>query len=355
MKFSILIPVYNVENYISECLDSILSQTLNDYEIICVNDGSTDNSGKICEDYRLRFPDKIKVIHKKNQGLISARRLGIKNAEGDYVCFLDSDDFIVRNYLDILYKEIILNKPDIIIFGYERVDEYGNTLCKVQPSLPVGLYSGTQIKEIKDRVVFTSELNNLCFKCVKTDILDKEVDYAKLFYVSSGEDLIQSLPLLDKAKSISIINHCLYLYRTNPNGMTNSRLSIQNINSWLAMYSVLCEYAERWDYFESLYRQRFGLILNSILLRLITNRFASDVYKREDYILLVERLFKKDFQDELKLYKPLKMLSKERIFRCLLLFKQRSLILSFITILGGIYSILKHYKSMSYGHHRAIS
>lgn len=340
MKFSILIPVYNVENYISECLDSILSQTLNDYEIICVNDGSTDNSGKICEDYRLRFPDKIKVIHKKNQGLISARRLGIKNAEGDYVCFLDSDDFIVRNYLDILYKEIILNKPDIIIFGYERVDEYGNTLCKVLPPLSSGLYSGTQIKEIRDKVVLTSELNNLCFKCVKAEIIDKEVDYSKLFHVSSGEDLVQSLPIFDKATSISVTEDCLYLYRSNPNSITNTRISINTIDSLLAMYSVLCEYAERWGYPESVYRKRFGLILNSIVSNLITNRFVRTIYNPKEYSLIVERILEADFQQELRLYRPLRFLSKGTIFKSIFLLRSQRAILLCIKSLSFINSLL---------------
>lgn len=93
--FSIIVPVYNVEHYLGECIDSVISQTYEDYEIILIDDGSTDNSGSICDLYKKRFDNKIKVIHQKNGGLSKARNTGIFYAQGIYIIFLDSDDYFL--------------------------------------------------------------------------------------------------------------------------------------------------------------------------------------------------------------------------------------------------------------------
>ena len=90
MKFSVLIPVYNVEGYLEKCLDSIINQNFDDYEIIIVDDGSTDQSGVLCDTYRKRYPNKITVIHKKNEGLMLARRDAIRMAKGEYFIFVDT-------------------------------------------------------------------------------------------------------------------------------------------------------------------------------------------------------------------------------------------------------------------------
>ena len=115
-KFSIIIPVYNVENYIKKCLDSVFSQSFKDYEVIVVNDGTKDNSMEIVKDY------KVKVINQKNQGLSAARNTGVKEAKGDYLLFLDSDDYYEKDLL----KEInnsLKNNPDVVRFQIQDVKE----------------------------------------------------------------------------------------------------------------------------------------------------------------------------------------------------------------------------------------
>lgn len=115
-KISIVIPVYNVENYLSKCLESVVSQTLLDIEIICVDDGTKDQSCRIVENYQ-RYDNRITLIHKSNGGLSSARNVGMQHANGSYICFLDSDDYIEPNACERLYMEILENSPDIISFG----------------------------------------------------------------------------------------------------------------------------------------------------------------------------------------------------------------------------------------------
>ncbi len=137
-KISVIIPVYNVENYLRECVDSVLNQTFSDYEIILVDDGSTDISGKICDKYAVK-DDRVNVIHKKNGGLSNARNVGLKKAVGEYIYFLDSDDYIKTDALEKLYNTAISEKADVVFFdgdvfftdckpfevmGYERGRKY---------------------------------------------------------------------------------------------------------------------------------------------------------------------------------------------------------------------------------------
>lgn len=120
-KISIIVPVYNVEKYLERCLDSILSQSFNAFELILVNDGSTDNSYKICEKYS--YNDKrIKLINKENGGLSSARNAGIEASQGEYIGFIDSDDYIDKFMYEILYNYAEKNKSDIVICKYKKVD-----------------------------------------------------------------------------------------------------------------------------------------------------------------------------------------------------------------------------------------
>ena len=102
-KISVIVPVYNVEKFIKRCLDSIINQTMRDLEIILVNDGSTDNSGKICDEYA-QLDNRITVIHKENGGLSSARNTGLDVATGEWIAFVDSDDYIEKNMYEVLYE-----------------------------------------------------------------------------------------------------------------------------------------------------------------------------------------------------------------------------------------------------------
>ena len=109
---SVVVPVYNVEQYLKKCLDSIIKQKYNNLEIIIVNDGSTDNSQKICQEY-VKKDKRIKLITQKNQGLSAARNTGIDNAHGKYISFVDSDDYLDLEFINELYNTIIENKSDI--------------------------------------------------------------------------------------------------------------------------------------------------------------------------------------------------------------------------------------------------
>ena len=122
---SIIVPIYNVDSYLRKCFDSIISQTYSDFELILVDDGSTDDSPKICDEYA-RKDDRIIVIHKKNGGVSSARNAGLNVAKGEYIGFIDPDDYIVSEMYECMVNAIEKYKSDMVVCGYDYIDENGN-------------------------------------------------------------------------------------------------------------------------------------------------------------------------------------------------------------------------------------
>lgn len=129
---SVIIPVYNVEKYLSKCIDSVLKQSLKLVEIIIVNDGSTDGSVDIIDDYKNKYPEVIRAFYKENGGLSSARNFAIERAKGEYITFLDSDDYLDHDYLEKLYKVAKENNSDMVCGGQKKVDKNGRVLARLR-------------------------------------------------------------------------------------------------------------------------------------------------------------------------------------------------------------------------------
>lgn len=221
MLFSIIVPVYNVELYLNKCLTSILNQQYNDFEIILVDDGSIDNSGIICDEFAKKNKDKCKckVIHKINQGLISARRVGLKEAKGDYIIFVDSDDMIRPDMLKQLATTIKETSSDVIIYQWQNMDMNGNLLnYHSYLELPKGNINKEKIIET---VLSSSSLNSLCLKTCKRVLFDIDIDYSEFYYIQNAEDLLQSIPIFENAKTFTYIPESFYYYRANPTSLTH--------------------------------------------------------------------------------------------------------------------------------------
>ena len=216
--FSVLVPVYNVEEYIDCCIKSIINQTYKNFEIILVDDGSKDKSGAICDAYQEKY-DNIKVIHKKNQGLISARRIGLNNASGKYIVFVDSDDFLDNDALEKIHDIIRKHDIDVVIYKWKTVDQNNNLISdSIDGVLPEGIVSKEKVFEI---IIKSSSLNSLCIKAFRLELCDLQVDYSKYYKYGNGEDLLQSLPILSNATYIYYLNDSLYNYRMNPQSITH--------------------------------------------------------------------------------------------------------------------------------------
>lgn len=216
IKYSILVPVYNVEQYIRECIESVLRQTYVNYELILVDDGSTDRSGEICDEYAKKEP-RIKVFHKPNQGQIHSRIYAIAHACGDYYVFLDSDDTLKANALDIINSKIEEYDCDCLIYGLERVQE-GKIISKVYDKNEKVL----EKKEDIYRTVFLKmEYNSLCRKAVKASVFHN-IDYSPYYHLRYTEDLLQSIEIYKYCHKMVFIPTILYEYRMNLTSITHS-------------------------------------------------------------------------------------------------------------------------------------
>lgn len=152
-KVSVIIPVYNVDKYLSKCLDSVIAQTCSDIEIICVNDGSTDNSAQILSEYSNR-DSRIKMITKPNGGLFSARHVGMVSAAGEYLLFVDSDDWIEKTLVEKTLNKITETGADVVIFGAYSVK--GKSVSK-------GMYSVNKIPaKFKERILSLKDYEIIC-------------------------------------------------------------------------------------------------------------------------------------------------------------------------------------------------
>lgn len=222
--FSIIVPVYNVEPFLDECLRSICQQIYSNFEAILVNDGSTDKSGSICDAFA-KCDQRFKVIHKKNGGSVSARRAGAKAACGSYIVCVDGDDWISLNYL-LMFKEEIDNKhPDIICCGHFVSD--GNNDRKVPLTNINRYYTKAEIeKEIYPVLIQTEEAEyfspSLWAKALKKELFYQQQQYVD-GNISVGEDGACTIPCIFHAESLSLISECSYYYRTNILSITKNK------------------------------------------------------------------------------------------------------------------------------------
>ncbi|MDD4312690.1 MAG: glycosyltransferase, partial [Eubacteriales bacterium] len=222
MLFSILVPVYNSEKYLEECFDSVLRQSEQDYELILVDDGSTDGGGAVCDRYRAQSPDRIRVIHQSNQGLILARRAGIAAAKGDYCMFLDADDAYEPKCLSTMRETIERTRADVVIFNnYSYFEEDGS----IEPNKAVfadqSEFVGEQKRLIYQELFSSERLNNIWLKAIRTPLLqDDDTDYILYADNPHGEDLLQSLYPLTHAQKIVYRDQVLYRYRRHSSSMT---------------------------------------------------------------------------------------------------------------------------------------
>ncbi len=222
MLFSILVPVYNSEKYLKECFDSVLRQSEQDYELILVDDGSTDGGGAVCDAYQAKFPDRIRVIHQENQGLILARRAGIRAAQGVYCMFLDADDAYEPECLSTVRETIERTHADVVIFNnYSYFEEDGSIEPNKAAFADGREFEGTSKRLIYEKLIASEELNNIWFKAIRTELLQSDdTDYPLYADNPHGEDLLQSLYPLTHAQRIVYRDRRLYRYRRHRSGMT---------------------------------------------------------------------------------------------------------------------------------------
>lgn len=216
-KLSVIVPVYNTEKYLRECVDSILSQAFTDLELILVDDGSTDGSGDICDEY-CKLDNRVKVVHQENGGVTVARKQGTEIALGEYISFIDSDDWIDPNmYRDMLEKAAIHNADMVLC---DMVVEKQDNATVIRSSTLSGFFASEELdQQIFSNMLFDFSKNapglslNLCNKLIRTT-LAKPIFAAFPSNVTYGEDTLGSLICILHSKSIFIMENCaFYHYR----------------------------------------------------------------------------------------------------------------------------------------------
>lgn len=253
-KVSIIVPVYNVEKYLRRCMDSLISQTFNDIEIIAVNDGSTDNSLEILEEYKLN-DNRVKIINKLNTGVSDSRNIGIANANGEYIAFVDSDDWIDLDMINRMYKKVKLNDSDIVMCSYIREFETHSKGKNLNLPKEV-IYENEKVIELNRKIIgpINEELKNndgidslgtVWGKLYKSSIIkNNNMKFVDLSEIGSAEDSLFNITLYKYVDKVIFINEELYHYwKGNAKSLTsgynpNLRAQWHNLFNQIRAYII---------------------------------------------------------------------------------------------------------------------
>lgn len=214
-KVSIVVPIYNTKKFLRRCIESILKQSYENIQVILIDDGSTDGSSNICDEYAQK-DDRVICIHKQNGGVSSARNLGLENVSGDFVCFIDSDDFVELDYIKILVKEI--KEYDVVVAGTKTVDMHGNLLRVNRPEKNEFIGNNN----IKNEYI-NKTIKHLFFgpvaKLYRVNLI-KDIKFDTDLVV--GEDIVFNLNFLRGAESVKIVDYLGYIVEKNVKSTTHN-------------------------------------------------------------------------------------------------------------------------------------
>lgn len=244
MKFSIIVPAYNAEDSIADTLDSICSQTYNDYEIILVNDGSSDKTKSICEEF-CNAHKNANFIEQVNKGVYEARRAGARKSTGEYLLFVDADDRLRTDTLDLLSSQIDRYSPDLICFCYTRHGDYSRDPF-LSPALPAGLYAADSSIEIK-KCFARGRLTSIWGKAIKRRCLEPDLGISSGQRVDFAEDLLQMSSVIEQAKSLLQMDDILYFYNVQNNQSATHNYKEQQLRDLTYVTSELLQKTASWD------------------------------------------------------------------------------------------------------------
>lgn len=276
MKLSYIVPVYKVEKYLNECIDSILAQTMDDYEIILVNDGSPDNCPAMCVGYEVRYPDRIRVVHKKNGGLASARNAGLRVAKGDYIFFVDSDDYIKEDRVKELYEAAVRFDADVLQTSYHVLNEENGEESIVRTSFET------------DRLLTHSDMEReLCYVSSKMRITyvwrnlykrkflkDNKITFEDdLLMVEDGPFNMEAYSKAERFVAVDIPTLC---YRLRKGSLQRQRY-VPDYDKWIYWnWSLkIRHYAENCTESKEFYEDIGEYTIRSILHMLLTNVYRN--------------------------------------------------------------------------------
>ena len=267
---SVVVPIYNGEKYLEKCIQSLLYQAYNRLEIILVDDGSVDRSLQICKSYA-ESNRQIKVFHQNNLGRVKARKEGVRIAMGEYISFVDADDWVDKNIYEILI-EYLQNSPDMVAFGLK--EEYSVNTVERKNTIQNGVYKDKEIENLYSKIICSDVffecgiLPHLCDKIIKKDLLERSGFFEINEKITYGEDMLATFQCCLNAKSIVVTDITPYHYSQNNyiNGLHQVSIEMQSICS---LYQGLMSNIKGNLYYEVLNKQIslymwFVLILNKL-------------------------------------------------------------------------------------------
>lgn len=223
---SVIVPVYNVEEYLPHCLNSILAQGTNDIEIILVDDGSTDSSGYICDQYAESF-DSIKVIHQENLGLSMARNIGIENSGGDFITFVDSDDMLTKSFISSAEKLANLYDADLVAFSYIRCKDNSQWPIDVQYTSECDCCVYEDPNQKMQNFLIGNNIGTAAWgKLYRKELFD-QIRYPEGKY---HEDVYTTYKIVDKASRVVTTSKIGYIYRKSRKSITANAFSIRRLD-----------------------------------------------------------------------------------------------------------------------------
>lgn len=220
-KFSIVVPIYKVEKYLRQCIESILCQLYKNFELILVDDGSPDKCGEICDEYAKK-DERVKVIHKKNGGLADARNFGINKSTGDYIIFVDGDDFWIKNdFLQQIDQKTKNNNIDMVIWRYTPLYDSSNTLGEPLSEFDLSKIDKGSFEEVFDYLIRSSYFTTSAWtKAIKRDLIIKN----NIFFEKGllREDIDWGINLILHINSLEAINYPMYAYRVRTDSLSKN-------------------------------------------------------------------------------------------------------------------------------------
>lgn len=258
VKVSVIVPVYNIDGYVERCLLSLVNQSLQEIEIICIDDDSVDKSGAILDKYQAEYPEKIKVFHIENKGVSNARNVGLKAATGEYIGFVDGDDYVCCNMFEKLYNKAVQEQSDIVSSPYIVLGE------KKSRRMHMGdmQYYGKSVYECPE--LLTSDVSFLWNKIFKREMLEEYSLYFEDFRIF--EDMLFVDKAFLSANSISKVNEPFYYYRRVRIGSATNVFS-QKLFDLFDALELLLDFYKKQNAFEKFYNQLLFIALNHSFVR----------------------------------------------------------------------------------------
>ncbi len=270
---SIIVPVYNVEQWLPRCIDSLMTQTYQNIEIILSNDGSSDGSGNICDEYA-RKDGRIRVIHKENQGVSVARNIAVEQAKGEYILFVDSDDYIAKDHVEILYDlcvkyNVKLSVADWCVYPLGTVPKLLNREYQE--------YKMTKYAALEDMFNHLHFDNSPCVKLYHKSLFDG-IKYPEGYVF---EDLMTTFKLLLKCEDgVAYCNKQIYYYMFRPGSIEGSAFSEQKITSALESYNVMDAYKDQLAPIADAVKAKMAAFSFHVLLKLPENCPQENFFKK---------------------------------------------------------------------------